>query len=610
MCGIVGYTGERQCTPVLLEGLRSLEYRGYDSSGLAVLDTMGIRTVRATGNLDALEAELNKMEFSGTAGIGHTRWATHGKPCELNAHPHSDCSGDIWVVHNGIIENFIELRTVLRAAGHLFTSETDSEVIAHLIEDELRAGADGLVSAVRAALARVTGSYAIAAVRSSDPDQIVAARKNSPLVLGVGVDENFLASSTLAMIEQTRRILTLEDNEIAKLTPDAVTIFDATGQIVNRSPEEVAWSGSVAERGDFDDFMLKEIHEQPDAFRNTLRGRLRGEEVFLDELKMSPSELEGITKIVIIACGTSYHAGMVGKYAIEKWARIPVEIDVASEFRYRNPLIDETALVIAISQSGETADTLAGVVQAKQLGARVLSVVNVVGSQLAKEADALILTQAGPEIGVAATKTFTSQLAAMYLVGLFFARARGTLGSSEYKRIAGELMGLPEKMERTLGSGSGVSEATELFFDLDDFLYLGRGMGYPVALEGALKMKEISYIHAEGYAAGEMKHGPIALIEEGTPVIAMATGSSVQDKVLSNVQESMARGAKIILVANEGDSGISEYADVVFQVPECDETLSPVLETIPLQLFSYQVAKRRGCNVDQPRNLAKSVTVE
>jgi len=610
MCGIVGYVGSEQSSELLYEGLRRLEYRGYDSAGIAVMNGSGMNIVRAVGNLAHLGKALETENVTGNAGIGHTRWATHGKPSEANAHPHKDCTNRLAIVHNGIIENFAELREELTGRGHDFRSETDTEVIAHLIEEHMANGCDSLPAAVREASKYLDGTYAIAAVCTDDPDHIVAARKDSPLVIGVGESGNFLASGIPAFLAHTRKVINVENGDVVILSADSITILDENDRPITRESETVTWDVAAAEKGGYDDFMLKEIFEQPEAFRNTIRGRFKDDHVTLDELKLTDQQVADISKIYIVACGTSYHAGMVGKYAIEKWARIPVELDVASEFRYRDPVIDENTLVIAISQSGETADTLAGVVQAREQGAKVLAVVNVVGSLLTREADILILTHAGPEIGVAATKTFTCQLAAMYLVGLYLATAQGTLSSEKRRSIISDLENMPEMIQETLEDDSMITQATEKYFELPDFLYLGRGVGFPVALEGALKMKEISYIHAEGYAAGEMKHGPIALIEDGTPVITVANNSPVQDKVLSNVQESIARGASIVIVGTRGDKLTMDQADDFFPVPDCDEILSPVLTTIPLQLFSYHVAKRRGCNVDQPRNLAKSVTVE
>lgn len=612
MCGIVGYVGDQECAPILLESLRRLEYRGYDSAGIAVFNGHDeISIVRSVGNLDHLTQALSLNTPEGKIGIGHTRWATHGKPSEENAHPHVDCTGRIAVVHNGIIENFSELRTDLIAGGHKFLSETDTEVIAHLIEEEYaRAGDHDLSGAIRAAIDRIDGTFAIGVASLDHPGKIIGARKDSPLVVGIGSTENYLASAIPALLPYTRSMLAIENDELVEISAAGVHIYTLGNMPVEREPFTVNWDVAAAEKGGYEDFMLKEIYEQPAAFRDTIRGRFKSGEIMLDELKMTEDQVRDIKKIIVVACGTSYHAGLLGKYLIEKWARVPVEVDYASEFRYRNPILDENTLVLAISQSGETADTLAGVRKARERGAKVLAVVNVVGSLLSREADILIQTHAGPEVGVAATKTFISQLAAMYLVALYLGKVNGTLDADERHRIASELKALPAKIEHALKDDCVIRAAAVKYARCEDFLFLGRGVGFPIALEGALKLKEISYIHAEGYAAGEMKHGPIALLDEDTPVVAIATKSAVLDKVLSNVQESKARGSHVLMVTTEGDTTSPEFADAHFEVPECDEMLSPVLSVLPLQLLSYHIAKARGCNVDQPRNLAKSVTVE
>ena len=607
MCGIVGYIGQQDTVPILVNGLKRLEYRGYDSAGIATLNG-DISIVRRLGKLAELEIALGCDAPTATIGIGHTRWATHGRPSEENAHPHADCSGDIAVVHNGIIENYLSLKEELQARGHVFKSETDTEVIAHLVEDKY----DGnLFEAVRAAIAEVRGSFAIAVLCKHEQDKIIAARKDSPLILGLGEGENFIASDIPAILGCTRDILLLENDEMAEVTTEYVKIFDRHGALVEREIFEVHWDDEAAEKCGYEDFMLKEIYEQPVAVRETIRSSFQGSKVVVENsAHLTEDAVKSINKIFVVACGTSYHAGLVGKTVIENWARIPVEVDIASEFRYRNPIIDEKTLVVPISQSGETADTLASMREAKQRGAKIMAISNVVGSSIAREADGTIYTHAGPEIGVAATKTLVSQMSAIYVLALYLAQVRGTLTPAEIEAYVAELKELPDKIETLLADVDDIKICAQKFVDCRSFLFLGRGIGVPVAMEGALKLKEISYIHAEGYAAGEMKHGPIALLERSVPVVVIATKGHTYEKVISNIQEVRARDSYVIAVATAGDEEIKQHADYVFFVPETSEFLSAIPAVVPLQLLSYHIAKLRGCNVDQPRNLAKSVTVE
>jgi glucosamine--fructose-6-phosphate aminotransferase (isomerizing) len=609
MCGIVGYIGPRNATDVLLGGLARLEYRGYDSAGVAVIDAGELSVARRVGKLINLKKALDASPVAGNVGIGHTRWATHGKPSEDNAHPHVDCTGRVAVVHNGIIENYAELREQLAAAGHVLRSETDTETVAHLIESYF----DGdLARAVSRAIEDLDGAYALAVVHLDNPDTIIAARKDSPLIIGVGDGETIVASDIPAVLEYTREILVLHDGEIATVTPAGVTIHDADGALV-AEPEmmHVEWDLDAAEKGGYEDFMLKEIFEQPRAIRETLRGRMDDAgEICLSELQMTPAQVAAIDRVYIIACGTSLHAGLAAKHLIENWARIPVEVQCSSEFRYADPIVDEETLVVAITQSGETADTLAGVREARDRGAKVIAITNVVGSRVTRESDGCIYTHAGPEIGVAATKTFTSQIAALTVLGLKLAQAKGTLSTERVETLFAELCNIPDIVEAILADLSDLEEAAAEFVSAKSSLFLGRGVGVAVAMEGALKLKEISYIHAEAYPAGEMKHGPIALITDEVPVVVVATHSHVYEKVVSNVQEVRARGAKVIAVATAGDDDILHHAEHVLFIPQVSEILSAIPATVPLQLLAYHIAKARGCNVDQPRNLAKSVTVE
>jgi len=609
MCGIVGYLGNRQAKEILFEGLRRLEYRGYDSAGMAVISPdKQLSCIKVVGNLDHLEAALADLEIPGTVGIGHTRWATHGAPTEVNAHPHLDCKGDIAVVHNGIIENYVALRARLEASGHVFKSQTDTETLAHLIEEYY---VDDLCDALRRSLEQVEGSFAVVAVHRNQPGAIVAARRDSPLCMGIGKNEYFIASAVPAFLASTRRVLYLEDDEILSVDKHGYGVTTLEGLEVAREPVEIEWDLDAAEKGGFEDFMLKEIHEQPKAVADTINDKF-GEtgEITVEELALSPRSASELRRIVVVACGTAFHAGLLAKYLFERWAALPVEIEIASEFRYRNLVVTSEDLVVAISQSGETMDTLAGVREATRRGARVIAIVNTVGSQMTREAAGVILTHAGPEIGVAATKTFTAQMAAVYLLAMYLGRLRGALRNSRYSRIVDGLKAMPDKMQEVLAQADAVVEVAAKYCDREDFLFMGRSVSYPIAMEGALKLKEISYIHAEGYPAGEMKHGPIALLDDRVPVVALAPRDSVYEKMVSNIEQVKSRGAPVLAVATRGDPDIEELCDDVLWVPETSDMLSPLLTVLPLQLFAYHVAKMRGCNVDQPRNLAKTVTVE
>ncbi|MCB0877039.1 MAG: glutamine--fructose-6-phosphate transaminase (isomerizing) [Solirubrobacterales bacterium] len=618
MCGIVGYVGKRPCRDLLIAGLEKLEYRGYDSAGLSLLDHGRIESVRAVGNLSNLRAAVAEprdegavavAEAEATIGLAHTRWATHGRVTEENAHPHSDEEGRINIVLNGIVENHSELRRDLLADGHEFSSETDAEIVAHLIERHY----DGdLAAAVRAAFADLRGHYAFVAMHADHPGLLVGARRECPLVIGVGEGETFLASAIPAFLRETRTVMQIENGEIVTITGEGVEITDADGLRVERDLEEVTWDEDAAERGGYPTFMMKEIHEQPDAVAETITDRLPGvDAVDLSELTLTAEQAAKIRRVVVVACGTSYHAGLVGRYAIETWARVPVEMDVASEYRYRDPVIGTDDLVIGITQSGETADTLAAMRLARERGAHVLAITNVMGSQATRDADSVLFTRAGLEIGVAATKTFTSQVAAIYLLGLWLAQARDHLGRERIAELISDLKALPRKVEETIeSSDQQVRAIARSHAEGRFFLYLGRHIGLPVCLEGALKMKEITYIPSDAYAAGEMKHGPIALLDETTPVVCIATDSPVLDKVLSNMAEVRARGADVIAIGTEGSSEVAEEADQTLYIPRTDWILQPILAVIPLQLLAYHTARQLGLNVDQPRNLAKTVTVE
>jgi glutamine---fructose-6-phosphate transaminase (isomerizing) len=617
VCGIVGYVGYRPCRDLLIAGLEKLEYRGYDSAGISLLQDGHIDSVRTVGNLANLRAAVGLDGGRGVAaaappatiGLAHTRWATHGRVTEENAHPHGDCESRTQIVLNGIVENHAELRRELQAEGHSFTSETDAEIVAHLIERHHRAD---LTEAVRAAFGELRGHYAFAAMHVDHPDLLVAARQECPLIVGLGDGETFIASAIPAFLSETRRVLSVDNGEIVTVHASGVQLADDHGVPVSRADQEVTWDEDAAEKGGFPTFMLKEIHEQPDAVAETITDRLSARDrVDLTELDLPPELVASMRRIVIVACGTSYHAGLVGRYAIEQWARVPVEMDIASEYRYRDPVVGPGDLVIGITQSGETADTLAAMRLARERGATVMALTNIMGSQATRDADTVLFTRAGLEIGVAATKTFSAQVAAMYLLGLWLAQARGSLRQEEIAELIGELKGIPSKIGTTLeAADEGVRAIARSHHEGRFFLYLGRNIGLPVCLEGALKMKEISYIPSDAYAAGEMKHGPIALLDESTPVVCVATESPILDKVLSNVAEVRARGAAVIAIATEGSQRVAEVADQTLYVPATDWILQPILAILPLQLLAYHVARLQGLNVDQPRNLAKTVTVE
>ena len=606
MCGIVGYVGSEQALPILMDGLSRLEYRGYDSAGVAIVDG-GVDVVRKAGKLEILEKELALRDVAGSTGIGHTRWATHGGPSDANAHPHRDCTGRIALIHNGIIENFLELREELEREGHVFASETDTEAIAHLIE----AAYDGdLVAAFRIALKRLDGAFSLAVVSADEPGVVVAAKRTSPLLVGKAEHGTLLASDPPALLPYTRDMVHIHDDQVVVITADGYTITTLDGEPAEGEAVHVDWDLQAAEKAGFDHFMLKEIYEQPDAVADTLRGRTIGGRLHLDELRMDEADIREVDKVFVVACGSSYHAAMVAKYAIEHWTRIPCEIELSSEFRYRDPVLDRDTLVIAVSQSGETIDTLEAVRHAKDQHAKLMSVVNVVGSSIARASDAVLYTHAGPEIAVASTKAFETQMVALKLMALYLAQVRSTLYPGEIADLVREMGRLPELLERTLALREPVRAIAREIVDARDVLFLGRHVGYPIALEGALKLKEISYLHAEGYAAGELKHGPIALVEKGVPVVAVATQSHVYQKVLSNILEVKARGALVIAVATEGDTEIGRHADHVLEVPKAHQLFTPELVAVPLQMLAYEIAVLRGCDVDQPRNLAKSVTVE
>jgi glucosamine--fructose-6-phosphate aminotransferase (isomerizing) len=609
MCGIIGYIGKDPAVPILIEGLKKLEYRGYDSSGVAIIENGKFTVRRAVGKLQNLEALLRGESLSGTVGVGHVRWATHGRPSEENAHPHR--AGNVVLVHNGIIENYAVLKKELLEQGRTFQSETDTEVIAHLIDSLGRDGAP-LEQAVREAAGRLQGAYAIAVIDERYPDVVVGARKGSPLVVGLGQGEFFLASDIPAVLHRTRDMLFLNDDEMAILSPEGVTVKDLAGRELTREITRVMWNPVMAEKGGYRHFMLKEIYEQPRAIMDTIRGRVSQESgtVHLEEIGLTTEQLNKVNKIFIVACGTSWHAGLVGKYMIEELACIPTEVDIASEFRYRCPLVGKDNLFIAITQSGETADTLAAMREAKRKGATVITICNVVGSTASREADGVVYTHAGPEIGVASTKAFTAQLTALYLFALFFARMRGTLSEDDIKKRIADLVHIPTLVERCLEENETIELIAKSYFRSTDFLYLGRGPNFPVALEGALKLKEISYIHAEGYPAGEMKHGPIALIDENLPVVVLAGKNGVYEKIHANIEEVKARGGIVIAITTENDVEIVKRVNHSVPVPATNQLLMPILMSVPLQLLAYHIAVLRGADVDQPRNLAKSVTVE
>ncbi|MDQ6664785.1 MAG: glutamine--fructose-6-phosphate transaminase (isomerizing) [Acidobacteriota bacterium] len=617
MCGIVGYVGARKAVPIILEGLKRLEYRGYDSAGIAVYcddNTLGIR--RAPGKLRNLEEAIRMQPLDGAYGIGHTRWATHGRPTEENAHPHRDCTGDIVVVHNGIVENYLSLKDELQHEGHIFKTETDTEVIAHLVERYFKGN---LEEAVCETIKQLTGVFALAVLSRADPNKIVAARMGPPVVIGLGDGEYFVASDVPAILSHTRDMFFLADGDMAVLTPAGVTLSDFNGRPVNRQVQHILWDPIMAEKGGYKHFMLKEIYEQPRAIRDTTLGRVGQESgrIFLDEMDISPKQFREFRQVKIVACGTSWHAALAGKFMIEKLARVPVEVDYGSEFRYRDPIVTKDELTVVISQSGETADTLAAQREAKQKGSKTLAICNVVGSMITRESSGSIYTHAGPEIGVASTKAFTCQLTALFILAMYLGQSRGALDEKASRALVHDLLMIPGKLETVLSRDNLYEELGRKLFRSTDFLFLGRGVHFPIALEGALKLKEISYIHAEGYPAGEMKHGPNALIDEKLPVVVLAArdpssdeSKILYDKTVSNIQEVKAREGIVVAVVTEGDTEASRAADHVIEIPASSELLLPILEIVPLQLLAYHIAVRLGCDVDQPRNLAKSVTVE
>jgi glucosamine--fructose-6-phosphate aminotransferase (isomerizing) len=614
MCGIIGYIGQKDVVPVLIEGLRRLEYRGYDSAGIAIGSSGSITLRRSAGKLSNLEHVIALDPLTGDYGIGHTRWATHGRPTEENAHPHRDCTGRIVVVHNGIIENYLDLKQELQRQGHTFVTETDTEIVAHLVEREMKD--DGLENAVRRALMLMRGLFALVLISADDPEKIVAVRNGPPIVVGLGNDEFFVASDIPAILSHTRDVVFLGDEEMVTITRTGVSFTDFFGRPVSKATQRVLWDPIMAEKAGYKHFMLKEIFEQPTAARETILGRVSQDtgKVFLEEMKITEAQLAAVERVTILACGTSWHAGLVGKFLIEHLARVPVEVDYGSEYRYRHPIVTPNTLAVVITQSGETADTLAALRQAKRGGARSIAICNVVGSMATRETDGTVYTHAGPEIGVASTKAFTSQLVALYLLGLRLGQVRGVLSPEASKPHVDALLQLPLLIEQTLKIGPEIAGIAARFHASPDFLYLGRGINYPIALEGALKLKEISYIHAEGYPAGEMKHGPIALIDEQMPVVTIAPHDHVFEKMIGNMQEVRARGGSVVAVTNRGDDKLATILDgsrdFVVEIPRTSDLLTPILMVVPLQLLAYEIAMRRGCDVDQPRNLAKSVTVE
>ncbi|WP_405320129.1 glutamine--fructose-6-phosphate transaminase (isomerizing) [Frisingicoccus sp.] len=608
MCGIVGYIGRAQAAPILLEGLSKLEYRGYDSAGISVYDGEKIETVKTKGKIKDLRKLTNDgRNLPGTVGIGHTRWATHGEPSDINSHPHVNAEETIAVVHNGIIENYLELKQRLIKKGYVFKSETDTEVVALLLDYYF----DGdLLKTLAKVMTRIEGSYALGIMNKDNPDEIIAVKKDSPLIVGLSEEGNYIASDIPAVLKHTRKIYILEDGEIVKLTRDGVTVYNQDLEVIEKEVTEIQWDVSAAEKGGYEHFMMKEIHEQPKAIRDTIYPRLKDDEVFIHELRMTDEEIKDLRKIFIIACGSAYHAGVTGKYVIEEMARIPVEVDLASEFRYRNPILDEDTLAIIISQSGETADTLAAMREVKRHGVRTLAIVNVVGSSIAREADDVLYTWAGPEIAVATTKGYTSQLAALYLLALHFGKIREKFCPEDYHEMIQELKALPDKLEILLENKEKIQYLANKYIGLKDVFFLGRGIDYASALESSLKLKEISYVHSEAYAAGELKHGTISLIEKGTLVIALATQEHLYGKIISNIVEVRTRGAFVLAVTNEDYREIENNADYVFYIPKTNKNFTGLMASIPMQLFAYYVAVAKGCDVDQPRNLAKSVTVE
>jgi len=610
MCGIVGYVGPDEALPVVIEGLRRLEYRGYDSAGVAVVNG-GLDVVKRAGKLAELEKALDAGPPRGTVAMGHTRWATHGAPTDRNAHPHVDCTGRVAVIHNGIVENFRPLRTRLEKEGHGLASDTDTEVVAHLVEEHLRSDAGvSLAEAVRRAVLELEGAFSLVVCSADEPGSLVGVKVSSPLVVGLGEHETILASDIPAVLGRTDEVVPMDEGWIVAITRDGVAFCDLEGTPIFPEAIQVSWDVGQAQKGGYDSFMRKEIDEQPAAIRDTLVGRTVNGRLVLDELRVSDDVLREVSKVFVVACGTAFHSGLVAKYAIEHWTRLPVEIEIASEFRYRDPVLGPDTLTLAVSQSGETIDTLEAARHARRQGSQVIAVTNTVGSSLSREADGVFYTHAGPEIGVAATKTFATQMVSQHLVALYLGQVRGTMFPEEIGGVLEELDTLPHKVERAIELDAQVAAIAERYRDARDVLFLGRHTGYPAALEGALKLKELSYLHAEGYPAGELKHGPIALVEDGVPIVAIATRCHVYPKMLSNIQEVKARGARVIAVATEGDTEVGRLADHVLEVPETPELLSPVVVTVPLQLLAYHIATLRGLDVDQPRNLAKSVTVE
>ncbi len=609
MSGIVGYLGTKDAVSVLFEGLKTLEYHGYDSVGVAFLNDAALRVYKKADKIAVLEDELNSIEYHSQIGIGHIRLATHGSPVDVNAHPHSDCTGKFAVVHNGIIENSHELRSQLERKGHHFVSDTDSEVLAHLVEDAYEGD---LLAALRKALEPVRGSYALVLISEYQPDCLVAARKNNPIIVGLGEGEYFLASDLPALLPFTRDVYFIDEGEFVEITPNNVQVIDSDGNPVAKEVFHVDWDVSVAERGGYPHFMLKEIHEQPQILRNTLGSRIKpsGDDIILNDIKLTPDEIRSFSKIVITACGTSYHAGLVGKHLLEKWARIPVEVELASEFRYRDPLLDPSTLVIVISQSGETSDTLAALKEAREKGCRILAITNVVDSTITRESDEVIYTWAGQEISIASTKAYTAQLLVMYLLALLFAKERGTMTQDEIAVITSALQQVPGWIEEILEQEESLREIAGHYHNCNDFFYLGRGLDYAVAMEGALKLKETSYVHAEAYAAGELKHGPLALITEGVPVVALATQEDLLEKLVSNVRGVKTRGGAVVGVSLGQSDLVDETCDHVFRLPKAPSFVGPLLSVVALQLFAYYMSCARGCDVDMPRNLTKSVTVE
>jgi len=609
MCGIFGYIGNKEAVPFILEGLKKLEYRGYDSAGIASIDHGQIFLSKRVGKIADLEALLKQKPIKGHLGIGHTRWATHGKPSDVNSHPHQDCTGKIVVVHNGIIENYLELRRQLAENGHKFASATDTEVLAHLIEENYKGN---MLKAVATALQLVKGSYALAVISEHEPNKIFVARHGSPLIVGFGEKECWLSSDIPAMLKYTSEIIKLENGEVGEITANELRAYDLNLDAVAKESELISWDPESAEKGGYTHFMLKEIHEQPNAIRKTIEGRIEADscKIHFDELNLTDEEIRKVNRVVFTACGTSWHAALLGEYLFEQFALIPTEVEYAAEFRYRHPIIDENTLVIAITQSGETADTLGAVWEAKAHGAKVISICNVIGSSIARESHGVVYTNAGPEIGVASTKAFTTQLTVLYLLSILFAKRKGTLSDGDAIKLIADLIEIPAKLEEALYQEEAIEKVAEKFHRANNALYLGRGKGFPIALEGALKLKEVSYIHAEGYPAAEMKHGPIALIDQNMPVVVLALAGRRYDKILGNIEEVKARGGVVIAVACEGDTIITEKSDDVIYIPKTSEALSPILAVVPLQILAYYIAVKRGCSVDQPRNLAKSVTVE